>query len=59
MCRECHEALDDYRVWPITRQLAVKLIMDPENFDLGAINAIRSDREQLTLADVTKWLKLV
>jgi hypothetical protein len=58
VCRECHEELGDYRAWPITRQLAVKLLADPWHFDLAVVNEIRSDREPIELAEVTKWLRL-
>jgi len=41
LCRDCHDAAGDYSEWPITRQLAAKLLADPGRFDLRRFNEIR------------------
>lgn len=57
LCRVCHDELDDYSQWPITRQLALKLVGDPEFFDLATVNTLRGrDENAITLAEVAKWL---
>ena len=60
VCRRCHDELGDYSIWPITRQLAVKMLSDPAFFDLKKFNELR-DRspEAITLGDVTKHLQLI
>ena len=41
-CSRCNcDELTNYRKWPIIRQLAMKLIYDPENVDLERYNRIR------------------
>lgn len=42
VCRACHEELDDYSVWPISRQLAVKRRCDPEWYDREMVNLLRN-----------------
>lgn len=59
-CRRCntHE-LTDKAKYPIARQLAVKLLRDPNYFDLSAINAMRGRAPTATtLADVVEWLEV-
>ncbi len=57
LCRQCHEEMDDYAVWPLTRQLAVKLLKDPEYFDLLKFNSIRGRAPgAITLAEVVAHL---
>lgn len=58
VCRKCHDELDDASVWPITRQLAVKLLGDPDGFDICRVNTIRADRGPIDMADVVSWLRL-
>jgi hypothetical protein len=41
LCRDCHEEAGDYSKWPITKQLALKLLRDPEHYDRVAVNRIR------------------
>jgi hypothetical protein len=54
---------DTIQGWPIAKQLALKLLCDPEEFDLTAINAILGVKGQvaptaITLMDVLSWLRL-
>lgn len=60
VCRTpCHDDLDDYEKWPISKQCAAKLVADPEHFDLKVINQLRGRAETaLTLADVAQWLEV-
>ena len=43
LCVPCHALLGDYSVWPPARQVALKLLSDPEHFDLGIIQECRGD----------------
>lgn len=59
VCRSCHEAMGDYAAWPIERQLAVKLVVDAEHFDLAGFNELRGRAAgAITLADVAEFLKV-
>jgi hypothetical protein len=59
VCRPCHELIDDYSEWPVARQLALKLLGDPEHFDLLTVNRLRGrDENAITMGDVVVWLKL-
>ena len=59
VCRACHEELDDFKAWPLARQLAVKLVVDPEFFDLQKFNQIRGrNAKALTLVDVAGFLSV-
>jgi hypothetical protein len=53
LCRQCHDEVGNYMLWPIVRQLAVKLVADPDYFDLEAVNLLRGrDRDAITLQEV-------
>lgn len=41
LCWPCNRAFANPAVWPLARQLALKLIRDGAYFDLAAINRIR------------------
>lgn len=59
LCRKCHDDLGDQREWPITRQLALKLLRDPGGFDLAAFNKIRDrDDDAITMSEIVKHLEL-
>ena len=59
LCRGCHSAMDDYSTWPITRQLALKLIVDPGRFDLAEVNEVRGRAiDAISLAEVVQHLDL-
>ena len=59
LCRNCHEKLGDYRLWPIARQLALKLVADPQRFDLAKINSIRGRSEgAIDMADIASYLEV-
>ena len=59
LCRPCHEKLGDYSEWPVERQLALKLVVDPEHFDLVKVNRIRGRADgAITLADIVPHLKV-
>lgn len=59
VCRCCHEDLDDKRLWPVTRQLAVKLLRDPDWFDPQVVNELRGrDPEAITIIDIAPHLEL-
>lgn len=65
LCAGCNcSDFTDKKVWPLERQLALKLVVDPEFFDLGAINELLAPKgcenppEVVTLAGVAKHLTL-
>jgi hypothetical protein len=54
VCGECHVHLQDKAEWPMVRQLALKMICDPERYDLAAVLRIvgwkhKSDITQATV----------
>ena len=59
LCRVHHDAMGDYSIWPIARQLARKLLVDPEYFDLEKICEIRGyGKDEFTLTDIVKYLRM-
>ena len=59
LCRMCHNDMGDYSQWPLTRQLALKLIVDGDRLDLKKFNRIRGRADTaITLSDVAKHLTL-
>lgn len=59
LCRGCHDEMDDYSVWPLARQLALKLLADPGHFSLEEFNLIRGRAPTaITLADIVPFLNL-
>jgi hypothetical protein len=60
LCRTCHDReVADYGRYPVSRQLALKLVADPEAFDLAKVNELRgNDPNEFTLADVVRWLDM-
>lgn len=59
VCRPCHEALGDYRAWPIAKQLALKLVRDPEFFDLAEVNHTRGRAANaIELKDLAAYLEI-
>ena len=59
VCRKCHNALDDYAKWPVTRQLAVKFLRSPMLLNLELVNKLRGrDENAITLDDVVIHLEL-
>ena len=60
LCRECHCSMDDYRIWPVSKQLALKLVSDPTNFDLEEVNRVRGRADTaITLGDVAQHLRVI
>ena len=49
VCRECHELLEDYSIWPIVQQVGLKLLRV-----LQEINAMRAGRPQVSLEESHK-----
>ena len=59
LCPVCHQQVDDYSVWPIARQAAVKLLKDPGFFDLSILCQLRGRaKTALTLSEVVVYLRL-
>ena len=59
LCRRCHDEIGDKSLWPVERQLAVKLLHDPEWFDPEAVNIIRGrDPDAITIVEISPFLKL-
>lgn len=51
LCREHHVAVGDLSKWPVARQLALKLIRDPEGFDRVAVNRLRGRQDEAITHD--------
>ena len=59
LCPECHEHMGDYSEWPLSRQLALKLLRDPQHFNLKRINEIRGRADTgILMFEVVKWLDM-
>jgi hypothetical protein len=59
LCRNCHDSMDDYSVWPVERQLALKLLSDPAWFNIQVVNELRGRApDAITLAEVADYLGL-
>ena len=59
LCRRCHDAMDDYGRWPVARQLALKLLVDPAHFDLATIIDIRGNGpREFEMGDIVRYLKM-
>jgi len=57
LCRDHHDQMDDYSIWPIDRQLALKKWSDPEGYSRTRVNEIRGrDPEAITDEEVDRWL---
>ena len=57
LCHWCHEKLGDKHMWPVAKQLAVKLVKDPEWFDPVVVNVLRGrDPEAITLVEISEYL---
>lgn len=41
LCRICHDAMDDYSVWPLDRQYALKALRDTAFYDRQRLNELR------------------
>lgn len=58
VCRQCHDAMDDYSKWPIARQLALKKLRDPEHYDRVKVNELRGEApESITEEEVDEWVE--
>ena len=50
--------LNDEKIWPIERQLAVKKLLDPDYFDLTQFNTLRRvDPYAVTLHDLRNFVR--
>jgi altronate dehydratase len=60
LCRKCHnDEVSDYSRYPVSRQLALKLVSDGDHFNLAEVNRLRgTDESAITLADVARWLRM-
>ena len=59
LCRSCHDSMGDYNLWPITRQLALKIVRDAGRFDLDEFCLVRDRAEgSITLDDIAQHLDL-
>ena len=56
-CRQCHDQLHRDNM-PLVVQLAHKLIEDPDNFDLDAINEI-SGQAPIAMSNVMKYVRIL
>lgn len=54
----CHDALGDYKQWPVVRQLALKKMLDPYHYDRVAVNLLRDrEPEAITEDEVDKCVQ--
>lgn len=59
VCDRCHRDLEDYRKWPVTRQLALKFLRSPWLVDLELVNRLRGrDYNAIDWDDVVIHLEL-
>lgn len=59
LCRSCHESMGSLAVWPIARQMACKLLSDPEYFDLERICELRGRAvTDVQMYEVVEYLEL-
>ena len=63
LCHSCHMLIhENPGQWPKSRQMAIKISRDPENFDLDRINYLLSGGTKghpVDLADIAKYLEPV
>jgi hypothetical protein len=60
VCRHHHRELDDASKWPVPKQFAAKLLVDPENFDLPTIQGISDDtRKDTRTTHAIEWADIV
>lgn len=58
LCRGCHELMGDYSVWPVERQCALKMLVDPKHFDLLKICELRGRAPTaITMEDIKPYLR--
>jgi hypothetical protein len=58
LCMGHHWEMDDYHLWPIVRQLALKKVSDSINYDRLKVNALRSRApEAITEEEVDAQVK--
>ena len=58
LCRDCHELMGDYSIWPIERQLALKLDRDTAYYSTFTFNEIRGRAPfAVNIKDVVPYLK--
>jgi hypothetical protein len=59
LCTQCHDAFHDYSVWPISRQLALKLLESPEDWDVVAVSRLRGrDDRAIDFTDIVSHLRM-
>lgn len=58
LCNPCHWEMDDAAEWPHAKQLAIKWLRDPENFDLDAWLAIKPRPDSyVTVEEIEAWMQ--
>ena len=60
-CKQCNEGpLHDHTEWPISHQLALKALVDPDYYDRVGLNKMRSRKQTaVTEIDVLRALKFI
>ena len=56
LCHNHHVDMGDYSVWPIERQIALKMIVDGEYFDLEKVFLVYGKR--IEFERISKYLRL-
>jgi hypothetical protein len=51
--------MHDYDDYPVARQLALKLIVSPEDWDVVTVNRLRGRADRaIDFVDITKYLRM-
>ena len=61
VCQSCHREIEDNRAaWPLARQLAIKAVRDPDNFDLKVWLELYHPNapDRVTWAEVAAFLEM-
>lgn len=60
VCNVCHDEMDDYAIWPIARQLALKKMRDPGYCNCERVNLVRGrSPHAITEEDVGLWVDTI
>ena len=60
LCRECHNALSNYGIWPLDMQYALKAYREPSLYNRKELNTIRGRSEDsISEQDVAKSFRKV
>ena len=59
LCVNCHQRMHDYSDFPPARQLALKLIVTPGDWDVVEVNRLRGRADRaIDFTDIVKYLRM-